>query len=288
MIKKLFNPIKRFFVLQEKNISDLKTLKKIEEKLLEEKLIEDKKILFEENDIEKISETLKKIDQPIIIPLNKHNEDKMIKNPLKENNYISTNKDIYKTKEDITIRLKDNKKATEIFKTGKFSLEEKEIQLKENNLNQLYFSGSKSFKSFSLGDVNVFDKNTIFIDDLDIDKIPKDIDIELDEKKKEIYFVGKKIGEGEEIDGKERIDNEIFHEENLQEKLSKKLNFLENFVIFDFKLQTFKWSIKYLPILVFLVSCLDTYFELNATKKTVHVIEEQKVLALERLKLKYS
>ena len=290
MIKKLLiRLIRGSFTLKKKDPNDI-SLKKIEEGLLEDKLIKDKKILFSEKDLENLSSTLEKIDMPIEIAMNSKNKKLMIENPLKENNYIITNKDKYKTEQDLNIRLKENKKAAEIFKTGKFSLEDKEIQLKENNLNDLFFSNDeKIFKSFSLGDVNVFNKNTLYIDDLDINKIPKDINIELDENKKEIYFVGKKIEIGEEEnDGKERIDNEIFVEESFNEKLWKKLNYFENRFIIEFRMKTFKWTIKYLPIFILLLSFLDTYLELNETKKTVHLIEEEKVLALERLKKKYS
>ena len=59
------------------------------------------------------------------------------------------------------------------------------MKVKQNNLNDLMFD-SKDFSSISLGEINVLDKDTIHINDVDPKNIPEHLSIELEDQKKEI------------------------------------------------------------------------------------------------------
>ena len=126
--------------------------------------------------------------------------------------------------------------------------------------------------SINLGHIKALNKNTIFIDDVDVSKIPKFLDIDLKGEDKEIIIIGKRIDNGE-TNELEIVHEEAFVERTLNEDLKKSLNLIDHYFRRELNLKFWFFNLKILPLLLFIYYLIETELEYKRCIESVHKIE---------------
>lgn len=272
------------------NVNSTDLTKQLDQKVdvkVTEKLNESKDIL-KDIDMDNIVEKMDAIDQPVEIEVSKAHANLFVKNPLKEGDYIMTNEDEIQSNEDYSLRLKDNQFGKEVISSGRFDLADKRVELRNNASSSLFLDRDSDYKTFSLGSTQMLDKGSVYIDDIDVNRIPAHLNIDLNKEEKEIVVLGKMIDADskaeQDNDGKETIDKEIFNEKSYTDMFKKTFNGFEKFIIRTFNLRLIKLAIKWVPAFIFITALMVTIDEERQCYESVHRIEEDKLKYLNILK----
>ena len=255
-----------------------------------------KKLNFESAEID-----LRKIDEPVTIPMTKTNETKMMPNPIEreDNKYMSLNEGDWSANRDVNIRLKDNPLAFDVLSKGSFDLKSKDINVVQIAdslaVNAVDREAQSKMTQISLGTAKTLQKDSISLKDVDVDNIPKHLTIDLDEDEKEILIIGYKVPKGgsdkatetefEESQNKEEtIEKEIFIEKTFNEIKSEQLGEIEKFVYFENLENHFHFILTFFPLLLYLyfsVFFLDEFFE---CVRSVYKIDVEQLKVLNKMK----
>lgn len=236
-------------------------------------------------------EILRRLDSPAIIPLNEKLNDLMIDNPLESSSYLATNKGAISTSEDLVIRLKDNPSLGTILSERKFDLTDPSININNSAESQLFFDANATYKTISLGNATVMPKDTMLLDDIDVDNIPKNIDIQLFKSEKEFVVVGKEFADVDkneaEIGTQERLDGEMFVEKTLEDTRKEEMNLFERILLMLDPTIFVKIAFKFLPITIFMYFFVQSTAEQAQIGHRIHEIDERQMQAFVELKKKY-
>lgn len=268
--------------------SDLSTQINQQVNLKVSEKLEESKNLLAEFDLDTITQQMDEIDKPVEIEVSKAYSHLFMDNPLQQGDYIMTNEESIQSNEEMSLRVKNNEFGKEVLTTGQFDIADTRVELRNNATSSLFLDKESDFKTFSLGPTQTMQKDSVYIDDIDVDKIPAHLNIELTKYEKEMVVVGKLIGadetEEESRNGKETIDKEIFNEKSYKEMFQHAYNGFEKFIIYNFDFRLFKWSIRWAPLFVFMLALMSTISEERDCYASVHKIEDDKMMYLNKLK----
>ncbi len=237
-----------------------------------------------------ISEMFERLDSPAIIDMKDEYSSLMFDNPLENGDYITTNRETLYTAHDVAIRTKDNFLLAETLNKGEFDLENPKIEIANTIESNLFFEDNSKFKSISLGNAMVLPNNGILIDDIDVENIPKNLNIHLFKEEKEFIVVGKEFGIDDAENSEkvfEKIDQEIFIESTLKDAQREELNPIERMFLALDPIKFLKIFIKYLPVSVFLYYLSMTQGELEQVETEIHMIDERRMQALIKMKKQF-
>ena len=94
--------------------------------------------------------------------------------------------------------LKENELALKVLKDKQIDLADKRVKLESLNLKDSEILGAEesslsNLRQVNLGTIIVNSKDSILLEDVDIDNIPEDKDILLERKEKELKAIGVKV-----------------------------------------------------------------------------------------------
>lgn len=238
---------------------------------------------------------LKEANKPLEIEMRPEHEGLMMQNPLDSPGYLAVDASDATGGRNVALRVADNPKAQAILQTSRFDLADRELDVLDSMQSDLYFSKEGGYKEVSLGNVGVMPSNTMALEDVDLENIPKHIDIALKPDHREVVIVGKEVAEEEGEDGQaavspitgrplEVLDGQIFVEKSEEDARREEMNLVERWLTNQSFLGSLMSTFRYLPLMVFLVFYLQAREEVNQCAKDILAIDEQNVQALNKLK----
>lgn len=232
-------------------------------------------------------------NKPLQVPMRPEHESLMIPNPLDTPNYLPIDSTDTSGVRGVSLRLADNPKAREILQSNQFDLADPSLDVLDSMQSDLYFSREGGFKQISLGNVGVLSANSMALEDVDVENIPKNIDISLRPDVREVIVIGKEVGDGQEGVGgfrggpgkvMETLDGQVFVEKSLEDARKEEMNLLERFLtdesLYDFVLG----YIRLFPFFVFGIFFLQASSELKECQKNILEVDEQNMKALKELR----
>eukprot|EP01016_Furgasonia_blochmanni_P048458 TRINITY_DN7216_c0_g1_i1.p1 TRINITY_DN7216_c0_g1~~TRINITY_DN7216_c0_g1_i1.p1 ORF type:complete len:373 (-),score=54.59 TRINITY_DN7216_c0_g1_i1:55-1173(-) len=253
---------------------------------------EDKQIVFEEKESKLMDDYT---NSPTVMKFDEDNE----KSSFLSNEFVS--KDGYKTNLAIEMQLKDNPLALQVLKEGAIDLKDERIKVESLNMieNNVIGLGSQELKQINLGKVQAIQKDSILLEDVDVYNIPDDKKIVLDHEESEIVLVGRKVAKesrGDE-DGEQNartgtsgdlfiqtVNKDIFVERSFEDfKREHLFEFESDFVQFN-RRDLLRDLIRLGPIFLIVYCFFDTAVDVYQVKRSVHLIEEQELKALNQLR----
>ena len=275
----------------EKTTAQTQLQKKLDEQVstkIDQKL-EQSATIIKDFDIDNPHLVLDEIDKPVEIVVGEEYAYLFSENPIRKHDYLLKDDHNIESKDDFSLRIKENEFGKNLLKTKEFDLLDENVKIRDNAVNSLYLGETDKFKMFSAGKADVLDENSVYIEDVDVNNIPAHLDIVLDKTAKEIVIIGKEVdeedGEGKKEGGdKERIDNEVFLEKTYKEMFDKAFNHFERMFMTLISPSLFRTLLKYAPLTVFVLFWLSTYHEERLCYKSVDFIERDKMKYLNKLK----
>lgn len=254
--------------------------------------------IAKEIDHTNFQEKLREIDSPVVVPLTKETEQQMMQNPLEkeENRYLSMNEGSLKSNEDVNLRMKDNPLAFQVLTEGKLDLQSKDIelaQLHDSLLENIIERQGGDFSQISLGTVRSLQKNSIALEDVEVDNIPKHLDIEMDPEHKEVLIIGQKVKGGdskgdalpeEGPDSEQVLDKEVFIEKSFEEMKRDNLGEFERVLYFESVDKQMRSLVCLLPLLVVYVFWIKYYLEHKECIESVYLVDSEQLKILKKLK----
>ena len=231
--------------------------------------------------------------------------EKLMEDPRNSEIYIKPNEQGYQGIEMLSnnnIRAGDNPTALKILREGKIDISDKNIKFDSVNFLEtglLNPEEAKDLKQADAGTIEILDKNSISLKDIDIDNIPENEDIIIEPLQKQMILLGKKVKLGEDQIGNDLSVQEVsksMFEETGEQEFQRKYTYF-----FDFYNKEQKFSQKLrnwlfrLPFFVFLYFLIDTsleyfeavnkshLFERQEMSKLNQVLQEREVYAIEKL-----
>ena len=119
----------------------------------------------------------------------------------------------YFTNKAVSLDTKSNTLAQRVLDLGSISVKDKDLKFVQTDISTAKaLDLDSSFVKTDLGEIKVYSKNQMLLEDIDPYNLPPDKDIILFGKRAQLTAVGRLVpGEGEEGSGK--VDSKIFYEE---------------------------------------------------------------------------
>jgi hypothetical protein len=244
---------------------------------------------------ENFKEVLESIEAPVIIPLTKQNQDQMMENPLDrpENRYLGMNEDHFHSNEDVNLRLKDNPLAHRVLSEGRLDISSKDIDvaaLSDSLLDNFVDSKDPSLTQISLGKVKSLQKDSIALEDVDVENIPKHLNIDIHGEHKEVLIIGQKVLDEDqsEILDEHLLDKDIFIEKSFEEVKKSTLGEVERLFFIENLNNKIRSYILYIPLFVFIYFYMKYYKEFSSCVQSVYLIDQEQLQILKQLKIQSS
>lgn len=267
--------------------------------------------MIEEKDLaKKVGLVLNLKDQVVI---NSLDESKFTENQLKGSKYVELS-DLKRTdiraNTDSSIRVEGNETAAQILRDGIVDLTRPDVQVGALNMGEIgIIAGQmanmssedqgklKSVKQATVGSVDVLPKNSVSIQDIELDSIPEDQDIILNPTKKQMLLIGKPAENREnQKDGMQQVSRALFEEKTEEELMRKYTYFFDEYSRERSTLDRLGHLIKY-GVLIYatalFLQCAIEYkqvvdgaqlFEEQESKTLNSILAQNKGLAFESLR----
>lgn len=235
------------------------------------------------------SEISKDLVSPINIEMDSQNKNLMIENPIAGNKYLQTNQNDIASSFDVIFRVAENEKAGQLLSKKEFDLMDPNLDIQSSTQSGLFLSKESNFKQFSVGNVELLSKNSVSLADVDLNNIPKNLDIQIFPNKREVLVIGKEIGniDGTEQEKVEKVDNEIFVEKSFEDVEKEELNFAERLMLLSNPISILYICFLTFPVTLFLYFYIRARLEFQECVEIIVEIDEQNMKAFNNLTRKF-
>ncbi|KAM3135136.1 hypothetical protein pb186bvf_012782 [Paramecium bursaria] len=181
----------------------------------------------------------------------------------------------FKTNTTNSIDVQHNQLAFEVMRNQSIEITDQRIEIKSIKNDII----GAQFNQIDLGEVYVTPKNTVHITEIDVNKIPEDLDIQLDREVKQLYAVGTQSNEDAFAD-KLNIEKTIIEDITFQEFKDENLFKFEQYFVVMNKKAASKFLIRCSPLIFTLYVLVFVWLEERNLYKQINEIEIQELKSI--------